>query len=46
MEAKDFKIFVTGGSEINPKTMESKLIKGLYFAGRISGKNKMGRLGG
>jgi len=31
--------FVTGGGidlkEINPKTMESKLIKGLYFAGEV-----------
>ena len=40
---KDFRsideAIVTGGgvniSEINPKTMESKLIKGLYFAGEI-----------
>jgi predicted flavoprotein YhiN len=31
-------IITSGGvdlSEINPKTMESKLIKGLYFAGEI-----------
>ena len=30
---------VTGGGvcvkEINPKTMESKLVKGLYFAGEV-----------
>ena len=40
---KDFRpideAIVTGGgvsiSEINPKTMESKLIKGLYFAGEV-----------
>ena len=31
-------IITSGGiktSEINPKTMESKLVKGLYFAGEI-----------
>ena len=40
---KDFRpideAIVTGGgvciSEINPKTMESKLVKGLYFAGEV-----------
>lgn len=33
------KSFVTGGgielSEVNPKTMQSKLVKGLYFAGEV-----------
>ena len=31
-------IITSGGvktSEINPKTMESKLVKGLYFAGEV-----------
>ncbi|MBR4173079.1 MAG: NAD(P)/FAD-dependent oxidoreductase, partial [Clostridia bacterium] len=34
----DEAIITSGGvkvSEINPKTMESRLIKGLYFAGEI-----------
>lgn len=43
MEIKDFRpieeaIVTSGGiciKEINPKTMESKLVKGLYFAGEI-----------
>ncbi len=43
MEIKDFRpieeaIITSGGiniKEINPKTMESKIIKGLYFAGEI-----------
>lgn len=36
--AIDFAIITKGGvkvSEINPKTMESKLVKGLYFAGEV-----------
>ena len=34
----DEAIITSGGvsvSEINPKTMESKLLKGLYFAGEV-----------
>lgn len=34
----DEAIVTSGGvkvSEINPKTMESKLVKGLYFAGEV-----------
>ena len=38
LDKLDFGIITSGGvnvNEINPKTMESKLIKGLFFAGEI-----------
>lgn len=38
VDSLDFGIITSGGikvGEINPKTMESKLVKGLYFAGEV-----------
>lgn len=38
LEKLDYGIVTSGGvnvNEVNPKTMESKLIKGLYFAGEV-----------
>lgn len=38
LPAKDGEVVTSGGvslDEINPKTMESKLVKGLYFCGEV-----------